>query len=347
MRVLGGITKIQYVFLFPDEHDLVIAGPAEPWARVNRVEVRGIKSGRAVVQLDDLVVALRDAYRGQGVFGCRIDPDPQSQQKAADIASKYAASSRKERMDALRAALPPQKVSVFGTAANTRLAFVMVAADYKMKRMAMGMDKPPVPGLGNAVDSSRPAMDRFWFEPSYKPLLVSKDGNSYELRGDRLMLGAGGFAFADKPQTERATKWAQTFTQKLPAMAELVPVFSDLQNVADCAIFAALMQRDALDKKVGWDMRPLLSGDGYKVEVVPTAKTADTVVGFVNGSIVAGGVQMSPGLYVTPQARQPDETNELTSPQEQGRTLRQQKSSDEASPLFATPGAAEAVGGKS
>ena len=31
LRYLGGITQLRYVLVFPDEKDVVIAGPAEPW----------------------------------------------------------------------------------------------------------------------------------------------------------------------------------------------------------------------------------------------------------------------------------------------------------------------------
>jgi hypothetical protein len=31
LRYLGGLTQVRYVFAFPSEHDLVIAGSAEPW----------------------------------------------------------------------------------------------------------------------------------------------------------------------------------------------------------------------------------------------------------------------------------------------------------------------------
>ncbi len=31
LQYLNGMTRLKYVFVYPDEHDLVIAGPAEPW----------------------------------------------------------------------------------------------------------------------------------------------------------------------------------------------------------------------------------------------------------------------------------------------------------------------------
>ena len=101
-----------------------------------------------MLQLDDLVVAMRTANDRNGrVFGCRIDPDPKSVEISDDVMKKFGRRSRAERMDAMARELGPQKVSVFGTQPDTRLAFVLVAADYKLKRMAMGLE-PAVAGAG-------------------------------------------------------------------------------------------------------------------------------------------------------------------------------------------------------
>ncbi|GIT31646.1 MAG: hypothetical protein Ct9H300mP1_36920 [Planctomycetaceae bacterium] len=46
----------------------------------------------------------------------------------------------------------PQEVRVFGVPADSRFACKLVAADYHLKRVAMGFDRPPVKGLINYVD---------------------------------------------------------------------------------------------------------------------------------------------------------------------------------------------------
>ena len=58
MQVLAGLQRIEYVFLYPEENDIVLAGPAEPWVIRDDASVVGKTSGRPVLLLSDLLVAL-------------------------------------------------------------------------------------------------------------------------------------------------------------------------------------------------------------------------------------------------------------------------------------------------
>ena len=64
MRHLAGLLRARYVFYYPETKDIVIAGPAEGWMANPSGRVVGINSGRPVLQLQDLVVALRTFGRG-------------------------------------------------------------------------------------------------------------------------------------------------------------------------------------------------------------------------------------------------------------------------------------------
>ena len=59
MRYLAGLLRVRYVFYYPDSKDIVLAGPAEGWVTDLTGRIVGLTSGRPVVQLQDLVVALR------------------------------------------------------------------------------------------------------------------------------------------------------------------------------------------------------------------------------------------------------------------------------------------------
>ena len=59
MRYLAGLLRVRYVFYYPDSKDIVLAGPAEGWVPDPAGRIVGITSRRPVVQLQDLVVALR------------------------------------------------------------------------------------------------------------------------------------------------------------------------------------------------------------------------------------------------------------------------------------------------
>lgn len=307
LRHIGGLTEVRYVLVYPDDKDLYIAGPAEDW-ETDGLAALGKRTGRPVMQLDDLVVALR---QGGTPFGCTIDPSPDSLKRSEEVALKYARSSRKERLAALKDALGPQTVKVFGTSADTRTAFAMLAADYRLKRLSLGADKSPVPGVGVAVDDSRAAAFRVWFEPKYEPLLVSPDGNAYQLRGQRLQLKAGAFSFDPRGATPAAQRYADAFTAKIPQLAQSISLFAELQNVADLNVLAALIRTDHLDQKAGWDMSWIRRKDsGYPLLQLPAPRLAEAVVNATNGSIVGGGVEMKVNPFIAPDARQVDREGE-------------------------------------
>ena len=322
LRYLGGLTQVRYVFAFPSEHDLVIAGPAEPWHVARGHEdvveyVAGTRTGRPILQLDDLIVALRTAREGNGkLFGCGIYPSPDSIKIADDIAQRMASATRAQRMEAMRTRLGPQEVRIFGTRNDTRMAFVCVAADYELKRFAMGLDRAPGIEIGNGVDHSRSAANKFWFEASYEPLLVSKDGNSFEVRGQRLAVRAGQFDFDPRGATEKAKTFAEKFTKNLPALSAAVPLFAELQNVADEALVANLLRRDRLPQKVGWDDAWLMDEAACPVATVPVPRKADTLVGYTNGSLVAGGVMLTLAPSVADSARRADADGSLDAARE-------------------------------
>jgi hypothetical protein len=174
------------------------------------------------------------------------------------------------------------------------VAFICVAADYKMKRIALGLEEAPVPGIGAAVDNSRGAASRIWFEAAYEPLLATEDGTAFELRGQRLQVKAGEEPFDPKGATHRAEAFAREFTKKMPQLCTVVPLFADLQNLADLAVVATLIRNDRLDEKTRWEnMTRIRAAVGWPVAKFPVTDKAQTLVNYVNGSIAAGGVSIS------------------------------------------------------
>ena len=151
LRFLHGMTQLRYVFVFPEQKDLVIAGPAEPWHLIHGEEdavsyVVGTPTGHPVMQLDDMVVAFRTALEGRGnVFGCGIYPSPDSIKIADTIAHEMIRNTRAERMAAMQERLGPQEIRIFGTRNDTRFAYICVAADYELKRFALNLDRAPSP----------------------------------------------------------------------------------------------------------------------------------------------------------------------------------------------------------
>ncbi|HEY5314975.1 MAG TPA: DUF1598 domain-containing protein, partial [Pirellulales bacterium] len=149
MRLLAGLQRIQYVFVYPEQHDIVLAGYGEGWKVDDRGNLVGNANGRACMLLDDLLVALRTA-RGaqQGGITCSIDPTP----AGIDRLRRYVATlttigDPQTTISNIEQVLGQQVVSITGVPPTSHFARILVAADYRMKRLGMGFDQSPVNGL--------------------------------------------------------------------------------------------------------------------------------------------------------------------------------------------------------
>src|SRR5262249_48611841 len=82
MQHLAGLTRVKYVFCYPESGDIVIAGPAEAWAVSPSGRTLGVESGHATIELADLITALRafppgfDRSKAPFIY-CSIDPTPE------------------------------------------------------------------------------------------------------------------------------------------------------------------------------------------------------------------------------------------------------------------------------
>ena len=97
---------------------------------------------------------------------------------------------RKAIEQGIEEALGRQQVSVSGVPATSHFAAVLVAADYRMKRLAMAFDRSPVKGLSSYLDMYSGSgagmsnmMPRWWLEPKYDGLLRDADGLAWEFQG--------------------------------------------------------------------------------------------------------------------------------------------------------------------
>ena len=152
MLTLGGLEKIKYVFVYPETGDIVLAGPAGAWRSDEEGRVVSQASGRPVVQLDDLVVVLRHMmHSAKGQFGCSINPREDALAKTKEFLDESAKSPLKEGtrsrwLKQLRDRMGKQDVVVEGLDPRTRVAQVLVEADYRMKLVGMGIE-PGVLGV--------------------------------------------------------------------------------------------------------------------------------------------------------------------------------------------------------
>ena len=195
MQYLAGLLKIQYVFAYPETGDIVIAGPAEGFAIDDLGRPRGIKSGRATLELQDLIVALR-AFGPDGKptqhISVSIDPTQEGlarmQRFLNRIGGTISPRQTKNIVRGLKKSLGQQIVTFHGIPANTHFAQVLAEADYRMKLIGIGLEQPPVDittyvEKANPGSVSRNAMARWYFVPDYESVRQSKDGLAIQLVG--------------------------------------------------------------------------------------------------------------------------------------------------------------------
>ncbi|RIK73087.1 MAG: hypothetical protein DCC68_25480, partial [Planctomycetota bacterium] len=248
------------MFLFPDTKDIVIAGPAEGYLSDPTGRTIGIETGRAVVQLEDLVVALRafgPSAKGPAVIGCSIDPTKEGlvnlQKALVEVGRKMRTKPTPQQANDvanhLRDALGLQNVTVNGVSPKTHFAKVLVEADYKMKLIGIGMDTKPVKNMVSYVDVANPAavsrnaLKRWFFVPNYECVRVADDHEAMELVGDGVKLvGEDEVVGGDGNRTQTGTadagskKFTDSFTKAYPEIARRATVYGELRNLIDLSV---------------------------------------------------------------------------------------------------------------
>lgn len=325
MQYLAGLQRIDFVFVFPETKDLVIAGPAEAFAPDATGRVVSIGSGRPVLRLDDLLVALRTAER-TSQFGCSIDP---VDERVAELqrfvkanSSPGSANLAQQRFQQMQRILGDQEVKVFGVPNDTHFARALVEADYHMKLIAIGLQDSKVPGLKSHLALVQPGgntLKRWWFMPLYDSFKTSGDGLAFEFSGQRCQLmsqeeQADAFGKrSDAPFTRLSTQlFAKGFTEKFPELTKRMPIFAELQNLFDISILVALMKREQLPQKASW--QPGLLLDDAKVPVLrgPVPKHTKSLLNMkmVGGNaigLLSGGVVIDSQQVISQERKTSDE----------------------------------------
>jgi hypothetical protein len=315
VRFLAGLQRVKYVFVYPEKQDIVLAGPAEGW-RVNTMgSIVGATSGRPVLTLDDLMVALRvaESSNSSGI-SCSIDPTPEGLERVQQLppaARVQGADAVALRGRQIEEALGPQTVTVTGVPATSHFARVIVAADFRMKRLAMDFERAPIDGMPSFLDMAKSrrgglqnAMPRWWLAPMYEPLRRDADGLAWELRGQGVQCMTEQEFLNDAGQKQRtgqadptAQKWADTFTKNFDELAREDSSFGQLRNVMDLAVVGALLVKENLLARSGL-MAPNLMGE-QPLEEYAAPRMVPSQASFVKAGrswivSVSGGVQIYP-----------------------------------------------------
>lgn len=318
MKHLAGLSAVQYVFVYPETGEIVIGGPAEGWQFDSRGLPRGIESGRPTLQLDDLVTVLRTfADNGEGFFNCLIVPRQENMKALSDYAAKLnklgavspgAVRSANRRMEQI---LGEQDVVVNGIPLDSRVARVIVEADYRMK--LIGIDKLQggdidsyfdlLPKTGESLSSTTVGL-RWWMQMKYDAVLHSADRNTFEVQGSSVQclsenekITADGQRIHTGKANPTNMLFAQEFTNKYAQLAQEDIVFADLQNVMDLSLVAALIRHERLDERSNWDLGVFAADGEYqparyaRPQTVPSVAALRAYKGGEVAHQVAGGVR--------------------------------------------------------
>ena len=319
MLYLAGLTRIQYVFFYPESGDIVIAGPAEGFFENPAGRMVGMTNGRAVLPLQDFVVALRAFRPGESstrVIGCSIDPTQEGLQRFRQaytrIGGRATPADTLAIVRTLGEALGLHNVTIQGVPPKSHFAQVLVEADYRMKLIGIGLEQPPV-NIPSWVSRARPnsiarnALQRWYFVPDYEAVRVSQDEMSMELVGDSVRLvsanevvNSGGQRAAAGRVDKASEMFVAAFTNKYAQLAARVPVYAELRNLIDMSIVAAFIQRQDYYGQAGWELDIFSDEDIFSVENHTTPKQVETAINAIwKGrrllTPIGGGVHIRPG----------------------------------------------------
>lgn len=307
---LAGLQRVQFVLVYPDKNDVVLAGPAEGWKVDQLGNVVGRTTNRPVLLLDDLIVALRagETSNGNGI-SCSIDPTPEGLARVQQVNRNFTAGmSPQVAAKQMEEALGAQVITVSGIEPTTHFARTIVAADFRMKRLAMNFEPAPVDGLPSYLQLARGAsknmLPRWWLAASYEPLAKSEDGLAWELRGQGVkclteedFVDAEGNRRQSGQQSGPAAKWAGLFTERFDELAGHDSAFGQLRNVMDLAIVSALIAKEQLFETAKLQTPNLMTG--YEVANFPAPRSVATKASLLKKGgrwiiSASGGVQVFP-----------------------------------------------------
>ncbi|MFM9059716.1 MAG: DUF1598 domain-containing protein [Planctomycetaceae bacterium] len=323
---LGGLERITHVFVDPDGHDIVLAGPGGVPTIDAAGNVVAKASGRPLLHLEDLVTCLRtiDAAR-RGGMTCSIDPTPEGLARVQQFLAgqKTMGPDRDAVFRGMEQALGSQRITVGGVPGDSRFARVLVAADYRLKRIGMGLEASGVRQLPSYLamvpaGGKAATLPRFWLEADYEPIAHDPDELAWRIGGRRMkclteadVLADGAVQRGRGAADPVATKWCAALTEHYDAVAAKHPVFTELVGCVDLAVVAALIQGRHLAEHAGLDLGPLLDAEKVPLPKHEVPSSVPTVAsGLKKGNVwllsASGGVMVQPWAFAANVAEAAD-----------------------------------------
>src|SRR5262245_28589404 len=320
MQTLAGLTRVKYILVYPDIGDIVLAGPAGDW----RPDAEGRfvdNSGVPVLNLDDLVITLRNAIAGHGQFGCSIDPRKDNLAAAKAVQEKWSKQplkpgQRDRWLSEIRDALGRQAITMYGVDRQTHTGRVLVEADYRMKLVGIGLEDG-VLGVSSYLssiqlgkDGNPPPMNvlRWWFTLNYDSLTATERRDAFEIRGPGVKVLSENEFLTERGERMHTgdsdvptRRFAESFTRQFEKLATKYPIYAELRNVFDLALVSAVIQSHDLPGQVGWHMTHFGPGGDFQPRLGPAPTEVESVMNhrLIGGkhivAAISGGVRVDTG----------------------------------------------------
>lgn len=300
MEHLAGLTQVRFIFVYPEQGEIVIGGPAEGWRYSEQGIPVGASSGRPTLQLDDFVTVARNfSPSGDNFFNCLIVPRQEGLKKVHDFVAQsnargpLRAAAVESWVRRLQHLLGLQDIVINGIPRESRVARVIAEADYRMK--LIGVDKldagPDIPSFFDLLplnlQQNPPPLSalRWWLTMKYEAVLHSPDHNVFEIQGASVLCQSENEFITSQGervhtgQAEATNRlFAENFTRHYEELARQDLVFADLQNIFDLSLVAALIQHERLAERVQWDRGVFAVGGAYRPAVFDPPQTVMSVV---------------------------------------------------------------------
>ncbi len=317
VEFLAGLQRIEYVFVDKKTNDIVIAGPAEPWKFRGDGSVVGTVTGGSTMRLVDLVVALRAVETSRnGGISCSIEPTAEGRRRLQKLlrgVNLRPGQNPAALEQSMKVAFGPQMIHLSGIPKDSRYARTLVAADFEMKRIAMGLTPSTVAGLPSYLEMSKDAAHgkgqnpRWWMACDYESLSKSEDGLAWKLSGQGVktlteqdIMATDGSVKSGGRTNKLAVAWADKMTHSFGELSRNVSVFADLQNIMDVTVVATLIVQERLAEQAGLNLSVLTEdSDTVHINSYSVPKMVDPQCSFIRrrggGWVVtaSGGVDIN------------------------------------------------------
>lgn len=343
MLTLAGLERVQYVIAYPPTEenqlgDLVVAGPAGDWQIDEGGRLVNAESGRPVVRLDDLLSLWRREveYRGKPL-GCSIVPRQEALAKTQAYLAKtgaepLAVGGRGDWLKGLRDSLGEQDVEFYHVEPNSRVARLLLLADYHMKLVGMGLAEG-VPGVESyldtvelAADGTAPPMSilRWWFSLKESDVLADQENNVFmlpdtcvQVLSENELLAARGQRVHTGQSDALNRRFAESFTKHYAALADKYPLYAELERLFELSLALEVIRSQGLVEHIGWTPSVFVDGRQMGLPAVKTPQAVETVINhrvirrkhIIAG--VSGGVWIDAGKRVNVKAESSGSLAEL------------------------------------